>query len=300
MLKKRIVLVMLVFVMCLVPCASIAETNGGGTQQTSNDAKVSKIDLKKVKLIAHRGLLTEAPENTAKAFRLAGQKKFWGAECDVWETMHDEKDRFDIVLNHDDTFDRMTNYSGKVGNYTADEIKDIRITKGSNADIYNEGVCTLNEFLNICRQYNMVPFVEIKGSAISDDGIKRIITTLKKKKLLKKAWICSLEMDPLKRAAKYAKKKYKVKLKTEFMIFGSFSKKTVLSKIKRAHKNKIKGIWLNTKYVSKRTYKRVKKYKMKYMAGPFEATDKSRSLLEYSVKKLKIKSAFLNGSPSDF
>jgi glycerophosphoryl diester phosphodiesterase len=292
---KKTVLLLLILIMCSVPGVSCAATDSGGQEQSG----LSK-DLKKVKCIAHRGLLTEAPENTAKAFTLAGQKHFWGAECDVWETMHDEKDGFDIVVNHDATFDRMTNYSGKVGNYTAEEIKNIRVTGGSNAEKYGEGICDLNTFLNICSKYKMVPFVEIKGSAISDAGIKKILSSLKKKHLLKKAWICSLEMNPLKRAAKYAKKKYKVKLKTCYMIFGDLSQKAVMSKIKTAHKKKIKGMWLNTKFVNKKTYKKVKKYKMEYMAGAFEKTKSDSMVLEYAIKKLKIKKAFLNGAPSEF
>lgn len=304
---NRIILVVLVLVLCFVPFISCAETNEenemqSAPQQTNESQKEAKsgLELKGIKAIAHRGLLTEAPENTAAAFELAGKKKFWGAECDVWETMHDANENFSIVLNHDSTLDRMTDYSGKVGSYTSDEIKDIRVTGGSNADVYNEGVCDLDTFLNICRKYKMVPFVEIKGTAISDDGIKKILKTLKKKHLLKKAWICSLEMNPLKRAAKYAKKKYKVRLKTCYMVFGDLSKKSVRSKIKQAHKKKIKGMWMSTKNVSKKTYKLVKKYKMEYLAGAFENTAGDRKILEYSVKKLKLKKAFFNGAPSDF
>lgn len=43
---------------------------------------------KDVNWIAHRGLHTSYKENTADAFRAAGNAGFWGCECDIWETAH--------------------------------------------------------------------------------------------------------------------------------------------------------------------------------------------------------------------
>lgn len=40
--------------------------------------------------IAHRGFHTKYTENTANAFRAAGDNGFRACECDVWETKHDE------------------------------------------------------------------------------------------------------------------------------------------------------------------------------------------------------------------
>ena len=216
-----------------------------------------------IKWIAHRGLNTEATENTAKAFRLAGEKGFWGAECDIWETMryglelenmpklpedqaNDEIDltedesrevanlesaiegidpdnyignpsatsalrdsmdlvkildkgdsikaaknaydkmsvkqkvsvkkdkleflliayalmkqdeRYDLVINHDSTYSRVFEDERYVWEVSSEEAKQT----------VDADVCFLGEYLSICKTYNMVPVIEIKGS--EDDGV---------------------------------------------------------------------------------------------------------------------------------
>ena len=112
--------------------------------------------------IAHRGLSSKAPENTLRAFILAGEAGFWGTETDV----HKTKDGH-FVLQHDDTLFRMCGYSRKVEDMTLEEIKSVRITKGNYYETYRSDelattIPTLEEYLKICIQYNMVPVIEIK------------------------------------------------------------------------------------------------------------------------------------------
>ena len=51
-----------------------------------NDRIVRENIFADPKLIAHRGLTNEAPENSNPAFRKAGENGFWAIETDVHKT----------------------------------------------------------------------------------------------------------------------------------------------------------------------------------------------------------------------
>ena len=116
------------------------------------------------KFIAHRGLSAEAPENTLRAFELAGQAGFWGAETDVRKTSDGH-----FILMHDATFNRMCGVNKKPEDLTLEEIRNLKIASGNNYSLYKNDmlattVPTLEEYLQCCLKYNMVPVIEIKMS----------------------------------------------------------------------------------------------------------------------------------------
>ena len=69
-------------------------------------------------IIAHRGDLTNAPENTLPAFRKALDLGADGIELDVRLT----KDEM-LVVFHDRCLDRTSNGSGPVNHYNLDEVR---------------------------------------------------------------------------------------------------------------------------------------------------------------------------------
>ena len=118
-----------------------------------------------MRMTAHRGYSSIAPENTLPAFRLAGEYGFWGTECDTTPTA----DGVWIIM-HDDTVDRMTDGEGKVKDLTYAEIREMTVDAGSNVDRYPDTkVPTLTEYLDVCREYGMHPVIEIKGNATVED-----------------------------------------------------------------------------------------------------------------------------------
>lgn len=136
--------------------------SGGGTV-TPGEARINYNHLttpKSIpKIVAHRGLSHYAPENSLPAYVLAGQYGFWGAECDIHETADG-----DFVLMHDNTIDRTTNGTGNVRDYTVSELKEFIIDAGSNIDQYpGLRIPTLGEYLQVCKQYGIVPVIEIKS-----------------------------------------------------------------------------------------------------------------------------------------
>lgn len=125
-------------------------------------------------VIAHRGLSSQAPENSLAALRLAlglgqGQKSESDAspgvdlvENDVWMS----KDGHLVVI-HDERVDRTTNGKGPITGMTLAEIKQLRLKGGSGA----ETIPTLEEFLAEAAG-RVVTLIEIKqegiGAAVAD------------------------------------------------------------------------------------------------------------------------------------
>lgn len=110
------------------------------------------------KFVAHRGYSNYAPENSIPAFELAGKHGFWGIETDIYETTDGQ-----FVCLHDDYLDRTTNGTGKVTDYSLEQLETFRIDSGSNVEVSeNLKIPTLQEYLEICVKYDCVAVVEIK------------------------------------------------------------------------------------------------------------------------------------------
>lgn len=73
-----------------------------------------------MKIIAHRGASALAPENTLAAFQLALDHGADGIELDVMLSGDGQ-----LIVIHDDTVDRTTNGTGKVGEMSLPELKTL-------------------------------------------------------------------------------------------------------------------------------------------------------------------------------
>ncbi len=110
-------------------------------------------------LIAHRGFRSVAPENTAPAFIEAGKRNMYAAECDVYMT----KDGV-WVVHHDPNIFRMMNGLKNIEKTTYDELMKYDNNNGIDIESYeNLKICTLDEYLDICDEYHMVAYIELKG-----------------------------------------------------------------------------------------------------------------------------------------
>lgn len=112
-----------------------------------------------VTLVAHRGMRSVAPENTTASFTEAGKHGYWGAECDVYRT----KDGV-WIISHDSHTYRMMDKSAFIEKKTYEELIDMNVDNGVNIDKYEDlKICSLEEYLDICKNYNMTPVIELKG-----------------------------------------------------------------------------------------------------------------------------------------
>ena len=129
-------------------------------------------------LQAHRGICNEIPENTMPSFEAAARVELYkGIETDVQMTSDGV-----LVCMHDNTIDRTTNGTGKVSDYTFEQLQEFYIDGGYGWDASYAGrlrVPTFESYLDVCRKYNKVPYVELK--LLTFAGIRKTIEMLRKK-----------------------------------------------------------------------------------------------------------------------
>lgn len=124
--------------------------------------------------IAHRGLSTLYPENTSIAFQKAALAGFEYVECDLWLTK-DSK----WVLIHDETIDRTSNKSGKVSDFTLNELKNFDFGYYKKFGFkYHLKILSLEEFVALCKDYNVKPIVEIKVPEPSTEQLTQLLNVM--------------------------------------------------------------------------------------------------------------------------
>jgi glycerophosphoryl diester phosphodiesterase len=120
-------------------------------------------------VVAHRGLLHHAPENTLANFRACLELQL-GFEFDVERT----KDGH-LVCIHDATVERTTDGSGKVSELTLDEIHKLDAGSWFDAKFAGEKVPTVEEVLKLvaeCRQHDVLVAVDLKAEKVAQDVVR--------------------------------------------------------------------------------------------------------------------------------
>lgn len=122
--------------------------------------------LRNPKFIAHRGYTPLAPENSIPAFFEAAKRGMWAVETDVWKTADGM-----LVCCHDRSLKRMFGTDLNVDEVRFNELAGFKISCGNNIDKYPDDLLRIpkfDEYLQICRDYGCVPFIEIKGDVVFD------------------------------------------------------------------------------------------------------------------------------------
>jgi glycerophosphoryl diester phosphodiesterase len=120
-------------------------------------------------IVAHRGLLQYAPENTLANFRACLELRL-GFEFDVQRT----KDGH-LVCIHDDTVDRTTNGTGNVADLTLDQIRQLDAGGWFDPKFAGEKVPTVEEVLKLIadqRQKEVLIAVDLKAEAVEQDVVR--------------------------------------------------------------------------------------------------------------------------------
>lgn len=136
-------------------------------------------------MIGHRGC-RQGVENTAEAFTNGATTYGFNAlECDVKVTSdnqyvcwHDNDIANSMISNRD--------YAVSISGNTLSNLQALELTQTRNGKTYTGRICTLREFLTICKNHNVTPVVELKytktiteaGDLSGLDGIYKIIKEL--------------------------------------------------------------------------------------------------------------------------
>lgn len=172
--KKKIIVIILCILLFLIVAAICAGLGVLHWYCQVEDYTISQLDeTQEATLIAHRGFRGVAPENTLPAFEEAGKAGYIGAECDTYRT----KDGVWIITHDINTY-RMMDKTANVEKKTYDELMQFTTDNGVNIEQYPDlKICTLEEYLKICVQYNMIAVIELKGKNNTEhyDEIQRLI-----------------------------------------------------------------------------------------------------------------------------
>lgn len=130
-----------------------------------------KIPEKKGTLfIAHRGLSGIETQNTAAAFIAAGNRSYFGIECDVHKTADGA-----FVVIHDDETKAVCKQNLPVETSTFATLRDLRLESNYGKSERND-LCipTLADYITICNNYEKTAVLELKN-AFTLDEVKEIM-----------------------------------------------------------------------------------------------------------------------------
>ncbi len=151
---------------------------------------ISKLfsDVRKTRFIAHRGMHSIAPQNSLPAFINAGRVGAWAIETDVHKTKDGQ-----LVCCHNKTIDSSFNGEGEISQMTIEELLAFQINKGNSIESYNNSelrIPTFDEYLEICKKYGCVPFIELKT-----DIAEEVIAAVRNKDMVEWSVISSSKFE---------------------------------------------------------------------------------------------------------
>lgn len=154
-------------------------------------------------VVAHRGLSGLEPENSIAAFIAAGNRSYYGVECDVHVTKDGK-----IVVIHDDQTGRVAEKNINVDESTFEEVRSIKLDNISGqerkvvgADVHYSNradlvIPEMHEYINICKRYNKKCILELK-SRIETKYIQQIVDEIMELGYLDGVIFISFNLDNL-------------------------------------------------------------------------------------------------------
>lgn len=129
-----------------------------------------KIRHPHTKMIAHRGLSGLERENSAAAFIAAGNRSYFGTECDIHLTKDDV-----FVVCHDDNLKRVAQNEAIIKETSLHDLKQIPLLEAKQTITKDYlRIPTLHEYLEISKKYQKECIIEIKPE-LSQASIKKLI-----------------------------------------------------------------------------------------------------------------------------
>ena len=126
-------------------------------------------------ILAHRGDLTHAPENTIPSFSQAIAKGADGIELDAKLTADGR-----VIVIHDTTVDRTTNGKGKVVSFTLDEIRKLDAGSWFDSEFANTKIPLLEEVFETVGKDKLIN-IELTNYSTRNDGLTQKVCELIKK-----------------------------------------------------------------------------------------------------------------------
>lgn len=110
-----------------------------------------------IKVVAHRGLSSKYPENTLIAYEAALQLNIDYLEIDIHKTADNK-----LVVIHDDSVDRTSNGTGKIKDYTMEQLQQLDYGLWKGESFRGQTILEFKDVLKLVKQYNKKLLIEIK------------------------------------------------------------------------------------------------------------------------------------------
>lgn len=168
-----------------------------------------KMDVKNVKMIAHRGLSGLETENSCSAFVAAGNRaSYYGIETDVHRTADGR-----FIIFHDDNTERMTGKSLIIEETTYDKLKDL-ILHDTNGTCGRQDlrIPLLEDYIGICKKYDKECVLELKNKFTEEDILK-IVKIIEDMQYLDRVIFISFQFENLS-----VIKNYKNQLRAQYLL----------------------------------------------------------------------------------
>ncbi len=141
-------------------------------------------------LMAHRGLVQLAPENTLSSFAMALELRL-DIELDVYLTADNE-----VVVLHDQKVDRTTDGTGDVTQMTLVEVKELDAGSWFHPAFSGERIPTLGETLGFIKRRQKHPtMVAINMKTISPDIEKLVVQEVVRHDMLTQVFCFGMDLD---------------------------------------------------------------------------------------------------------
>lgn len=149
---------------------------------------------KKIVMIGHRGYSSKYMENTEQAFIAAAKHGSRGIETDVRITKDGK-----LVLSHNASVKFADGRTMKVEDCSLEELTSSPLKKKAGRKGGEAFLCTFDRYLEICREYDLIAFIELKGE-FPDEKIKEAFSLAAVKHDLSKCSLQSFELRNLDKA----------------------------------------------------------------------------------------------------
>ncbi len=144
-------------------------------------------------IIGHRGVPSDAPENTLAGYRRAAQLGLTHIECDLHLTRDGH-----LILMHDPTVDRTTDGRGRVSDLILADIKELDCGSWFDPIYEGERVPTLEELLEAVGD-EMQLVLEIKETRRHERATDLAVEIVRDRGLMQQTSLTSFYWDPLER-----------------------------------------------------------------------------------------------------
>lgn len=127
------------------------------------------------KMVAHRGASGLERENTCAAFVAAGNRSYFGIECDIYRTIDGK-----FVVFHDSKTTRIGIDTLVIKESTYETLRSLKLTDLNGERCRNDlRIADLDEYISICKHYEKKAVLELK-SGFCQDSINEVIDIIEK------------------------------------------------------------------------------------------------------------------------